>query len=98
MLHDSRTFDSSALPQIIIILFSGNNFSHSLGGGNIKLKKIARRINRLPGRQQRRKLGKVDELYLFVMVWWEMACTVLNVLVSGRMGEGEQVNSNVLSN
>lgn len=71
MLHDSRTFDSSALPQIIIILFSGNNFSHSLGerggGGGIKLKKIARRINRLPGRQQRRKLGKVDQLYLCVI-------------------------------
>lgn len=64
MLHDFGTFDSSALPQIIIILFSGNNFSHSLGGGNIKLKKIARRINRLPARQQRKKLGKADGMYL----------------------------------
>jgi len=49
-----------------MILFSGNNFSHSLRGPSIKLEKIARRINRLPGRQQRRILAKVDQLWLYV--------------------------------
>lgn len=51
-------------------------FSLSERGANIKLKKIVRRINRLPGRQQRRKLGKLNQLYL----------CVIGVLVNGVEG------------
>lgn len=56
-------------------------FSLSGRGVGIKLKKIARRINRLPGRQQRRKLGKVDQLYLCVIGVVVNGCSVLNVPV-----------------
>lgn len=53
--------------RLLLSFSQGTIFLTLWEGASIKLKKIARRINRLPGRQQRRKLGKVDQLYLCVI-------------------------------
>lgn len=52
--------------RLLLSFSQGTIFLALWEGASIKLRKIAKRINRLPGRQQRRKLGKVDQLYLCV--------------------------------
>lgn len=51
----------------LLLSFSpGTVFLTLWEGTSIKIKKIARRINSLPGRQQRGNSGMLDQLLLFV--------------------------------
>lgn len=52
----------------LLLSFSrGTIFLTLWEGASIKHRKIASRINRLPGRQKRRKLGRADQLYVYVI-------------------------------